>query len=431
MPKKNYNLRVEKTPFLKGMVQAPPSKSYTIRALIAAGLNGNARILNPLLSEDTIAAVKALKALGSAVRRRRYSLEVRGFKGRPVLSGGVINVGESGTLLRMILPVAALLRGKCRIDGRGTILKRTNKPIAQALLSMGVAVRAKEEDFRLPIIIEGCGRIKGGEVKVSGKISSQAISSLLSVAGLAEKDVHIRVSGMVVSRPYIDITLDVLRQAGIKVRKKGYGDFYIKSGQAFRFREDFTVHGDYSSAAFLIAAACLLKSEVVITDMARDKQGDRRIINILNRMGARIKHSGNEVRIRGPFSLKGLDIDCSDTPDLVPILAVIGCFASGRTRLYNIGHLAHKESNRVTEPAGELRKLGADISIGADNLIIRESALRPGTVCSRSDHRIAMSLAVAGLRTGGVTIQGAGAINKSYPDFIRDMRSLGAKIIAS
>ena len=474
MPEKLFDLKVEKTPHLRGALEAPASKSYTIRAILAASLNGKIRIVNPLFSQDTQAAIKALVALGARIRKKEGSLQIRGFQGRPSLrvksvhpalsypgqspcgGKGGVNVGESGTLLRLILPIIALGEGEFEINGRGTLLKRPNKPIVEALLSLGVDIKGKGRDFRLPIVIQGKGAILGGKVSVSAAMSSQTISSLLMVSAFASRDTTIIIKDKVVSKPYIDITLDVLAMAGIKVKRQGYSRFFIKSGQSFKLKEDFVIHGDYSSAAFLIAASCLVKSDVVITDMLKDKQGDRRIIDILNKMGARIKHSGDRIEIHGPFELRGMDIDCSDMPDLVPVLLTMSCFARGRTKIYNIGHLAYKESNRVTAPAGELRKLGARIEIGRDRIIVHESylkpeaawamaaaigsrtiapwligssttALRPAVVSSCDDHRIAMALAVLGLRTGGLTIKNAECINKSYPDFIRDFKALGAK----
>lgn len=427
-PDKNFDLKVESTGFLKGAITAPASKSYTIRAIIAAGLNAKARIINPLFSQDTLAALKALESLGARVKRKENRLEMSGFKGRPSLEGRSLDVRESGTLLRLILPIIALGKGRFKVNGRGTLLKRPNKPIVEAIASMGVDIKAQGPDFRLPIVIRGEGAIPGGKIYVSAGMSSQTISSLLMVSAFASKDTTIIVKDRLVSRPYVDITIDVLARAGINVQRRGYTRFSVKSGQEFRLKEDFIVHGDYSSAAFLIAASCLVRSEVVIKDMAKDKQGDRKIINILNKMGARIKHSGDRVEIRGPFELRGVDIDCSDTPDLVPILLAASCFAGGSTRIYNIGHLAYKESNRITAPAGELRKLGARIEIGRNKIIVRESVLRPrGALSSCDDHRIAMSLAVVGLRTGGLTIRNSECIGKSYPDFIRDFKALGAK----
>ncbi len=425
---KNYGIKVERAFLLKGKIYAPASKSYTIRAVIAAGLDSRVKIVNPLFSEDTSAAIGALKKLGARIKKGKGFLDIRGFRARPLLKSGRINVGESGTLLRLILPIIGLGKGKFIVNGSGTLLKRPNKPVAEALLSLGLDLRGKDSDYRLPISINGKGRISGGVVRVSAKISSQAISSLLIVAALAGRDVTLVVAGRPVSRPYIDITLDVLKWAGIRIHRKGYKRFFIPAGQSFKPKSDFVVPGDYSSAAFLIAASCLIKSDVAIAGLFEDRQGDSKIIHILRRMGAKINRVNNEVSIKGPFDLKGIDIDCSDTPDLVPILAVLGCFAKGKTRIFNIGHLAYKESNRIQTPADELKKLGARIRVGADSLTVEESSLKAGIVSGRNDHRIAMALAVCGLRTGGLTVKGAECINKSYPRFILDMKSLGARI---
>lgn len=424
------NIKVEKTDYLKGVITAPSSKSYTIRAIIAGSLGRGLKVVNPLFSEDTRAAVSALRKLGARIEICRGYLKIRGFKGRPILGAGAVGVGESGTLLRLILPLIALGRGSFTVTGKGTLLKRTNKPIAEALVSLGVDIKGKDAEFRLPIKIKAKGGLPGGKVEVSGSISSQTVSSLLLAGPLANKDVEITVKDKLVSRPYVDITLDVLSRAGIKVKHNGYQRFFVPAGQRFDFKDDFTVPGDYSSAAFLIAAACLTPSDVVIKGLFKDKQGDCGIIAILNRMGARIRQSNNEVRIKGPFELKAVDIDAGDTPDLAPLLTAVACLTRGRTRIYNVGHLAYKESNRLNVPAGELRKLGADIEIGPDSLIVRGGDLSPARVSSCNDHRIAMSLAVIGLRIGGVVIEGAGAAAKSYPGFVRDMRGLGAKIIA-
>ena len=245
MNKRSFNLRVRKSPLLKGRLKAPPSKSYTIRALICAGLDAKARIINPLLAEDTRAAIRALKHLGARIKPAKNSLLVRGFSGFPSLKGVRLNAGESGTLLRMVLPVIALGKGKFVLNGKGTLLKRTNKPIAQALLSLGVEIKGSDSDFRLPIIIDAKGKIPGGRVKVSGSLSSQTISSLLNIAPLAQGDTKIIAEGEVVSRPYIDITIDVLRQAGIKIVRQGYGKFFVKSGQRINFKKDVVIHGDY------------------------------------------------------------------------------------------------------------------------------------------------------------------------------------------
>ena len=237
MPEKLFDLKVEKTPHLRGALEAPASKSYTIRAILAASLNGKIRIINPLFSQDTQAAIKALEALGARIRKREGSLQVRGFQGRPPLKDQGVVVGESGTLLRLILPIIALGKGEFKINGRGTLLKRPNKPIVEALLSLGVDIKGKGRNSHLPITIHGKGAIPGGKVAVSANLSSQTISSLLMVSAFALRDTTIIIKDKVVSRPYIDITLDVLNRAGVKIQRRGYGRFFVKSGQGFKLKK--------------------------------------------------------------------------------------------------------------------------------------------------------------------------------------------------
>lgn len=425
---KCVNIIVGKTPALTGVIKAPPSKSYTHRAVMIGGINGGCEIANPLFSNDTLATVDAWRQLGSAIKKEPHRLKIKGFYGLPHPTGHVINVGESGTLLRFILPIIALAKGSFVIRGKGTLLGRSNRTIVEALRSWNINISGIDKEDKLPIRLKSNGIIKGGVTYVSGRESSQTVSSLLIVSPFAENDTVIVVKDKLVSKPYVDVTIDLLRRAGIKVRNDGYKKFYVHRGQKFKPPRKFIVHGDYSSAAFLIAAACLLPSDVVIADLVNDKQGDKKIVSILNKMGAKIERVKNTLRIKGPFELRGMSIDCGDIPDLVPILAVVGCFAKGKTKLRNIAHLAHKESDRITAPAGELMKLGADVSTTKNSIIVKQSCLKPGRVSSCDDHRIAMALVVAGLRTGDVRIRGVECISKSYPDFLRDIRSLKAKI---
>jgi len=422
------NIVVEKTPKLSGTVKAPPSKSYTHRAIMVGSINGICRIINPLYSNDTLATINAWRKLGAVIQKRPRTLRIKGCNGLPRPKGNSLNVGEAGTLLRFILPIVALAKGRIKINGEGTLLDRSNKTIIDALRSWNINISGIGKDHKLPIRLNGKGEIKGGKTRVSGKDTSQTISSLLIVAPFAKNDTTIIVKDKLVSKPYVDVTVDVLQKAGIRVKNKHYKRFYVKCSQQFKSQKKLIIHGDYSSAAFLLAVASLLSSNVVVTDLANDKQGDRKFISILVKMGAKIKRVKNTLKIKGPFELKGINIDCSDIPDLVPILAVLGCFAKGKTKLYNIAHLAHKESNRITAPAGELMKLGADISTTKNSIIVRQSCLKPGHVSSCDDHRIAMALIVAGLKIGDVRIRGVECISKSYPNFIRDIKSLKGKI---
>ncbi|MFH1824667.1 MAG: 3-phosphoshikimate 1-carboxyvinyltransferase [Candidatus Firestonebacteria bacterium] len=426
--RKNINLIIKKIPRLIGVIKAPPSKSYTQRAIIIGSIHGRCKIVNPLYSNDTLATIHVCQQLGAVIKRKSNCLYiVKGFYGLPRPKSYSINVGESGTLLRFILPILALVKGNFKIQGQGTLLNRSNMTIVEALRSWNIQISGIGKSHKVPIRLKGSGEIKGGRIYVSGIESSQAISSLLIASPFAKNNTTIIVKDRLVSSPYVDITIDVLQQAGIKVKNEHYKKFYVPCNQKIKPQKKFIIHGDYSSSAFLIVAACLLPSDITITDLIDDKQGDKKIVDILNMMGAKIKCKKNTVRIKGPFVLKGMSIDCSSMPDLVPILTVVGCFAKGKTKIYNISHLVHKESNRITTSAGELMKLGANISTTKDSITVKQSYLKPGCVCSCNDHRIAMALLVAGLKIGNIRIESVNCISKSYPDFLKNMKSIGAK----
>lgn len=421
---------ISKTMKLQGTIKAPPSKSYTHRAIIIGSMNSHIKVINPLICDDTLATIKTWKQLGADIDKRFNYLDINGFNGKPKLNSKELNVNESGTLLRFLLSILAYSKDEIVVNGRGTLLNRTNKVLVDALSKLGVNIKGNGEEHKLPIKIKGDGKVNGGEIEISGKTSSQVISSLLIAAPLAQQDITIIVKDDLVSKPYIDITIDVLELAGINIINDNYKIFKIKCEQEFQMDKDYIIHGDYSSAAFLMAAACLVESNVTITDLVEDKQGDIKILDILERMGAKINRYKDRVNIKGPFCLNGIDIDCNDTPDLVPVLTVLGIFAKNKTRIYNIDHLIHKESNRITDPAGELKKLGAKINITEDNeIIIHQSKLKNGkNVSSRNDHRIAMSLALVGLKVKNIIIEDPDCISKSYPDFFYHMRQLGANI---
>ena len=429
---KSFDIIIEESPVIRGEVSAPPSKSYTQRAVIMAAMDGECEIFNPLRSDDTMNAVSVCRFLGADIKDLGNSLLVRGFNGKPSPREGVINVGENGTLLRFTLALLSLAGRRVVVRGEKSLLKRPNSAVVSALRSMGVRIQGTGESHTVPVSVSGSGGLKGGEVEIDGKTTSQAVSALLAAAPFAREDVVLRIKNKLVSRPYVDITIDVLGWAGIRVENEDYKIFRVKSGQEFKIKPEVRINGDYSSAAFLLAAAVLTDSNVTINGLAPDCQGDMKIIEILERMGAEIQRSGSSIRINGPFELAGGEFDCSDTPDLAPILTVLGCFARGRTRIFNASHLLYKESNRLAQPAGELKKLGADITPAGDGLEIRQSKLSSGEVFSRGDHRVAMSLAVAGLRIkGGLKVKNAECAAKSYPGFIDDMKRLGARISAA
>jgi 3-phosphoshikimate 1-carboxyvinyltransferase len=325
--------------------------------------------------------------------------------------------------------VLSLADGDIRIEGQGTLLTRPNRQVIDVLRSWGCDVAGQGPDHRLPIRIRGTGALRGGRGVVDGSVTSQVVSALLMAAPFAREKTVLVLRRRLVSRPYVDVTLDVLRWAGIRVTRDGYRRFEVEPGQRFRPHAVFTVPGDYSSAAFLLAAAALTESDVTVTGLTDNAQGDRRILSLLSAMGVPLRRRGDAVRIRGPCRLRGVDIDGSDIPDLVPILTVLGCFADGCTRIRRVRHLAFKESNRLTGPAEELGRMGARIRPLRDGLVIRTSRLVPARVSPHRDHRLAMALAVAALGAGiRLAIPDAECIAKSYPGFVADMRRLGADV---
>jgi len=429
---------IKKALKLAGIIQAPPSKSYTQRVLqLAAFSDGITIIKNPLYSDDTKAAMSLWKQFGAKFSKGKgsQSIKISGVNGLPILRKATVNVKESGTLLRFVLPILCLTKGKITVKGTGTLCNRRNTDLIPPIKKWGVDIKGRGCDHKLPIVIKGIGRIPGGKVKIDGHLTSQGISAFLNVSPLIEKDMEILPIGKVVERPYIDMTMEVLDKFGIKSKKIGnYKKITIKSGQKLiPPRTEISIPGDYSSAAFLIAAACLVKSDITITNLLKDKQGDARIVDILVQMGATIKRQNGQIQIKGPFELEGIDIDGKDIPDLVPILTAVGCFAKGRTRILDIEHVANKESNRITAPSEELRKLGAKIETAKDRIIIYDSRLafnrnRMAVVNARRDHRIAMMLAVVGLVLGNIKIEGFECFSKTYPGFINDLKKLGAKL---
>ncbi len=423
----------EKTARLEGVIKAPPSKSYTHRAVLIASMNGQSRILNPLDCDDIDETIDACKNLGAKIDKYKdksgnFLLDVKGFKGRPSKPLNAIRFRGSGTSLRFILPIICLA-GEATIWARnGSVQARPHKPLVEAIKALGADVSFTRDNGNMAITVRS--KLKGGQTDVDASISSQFISSLLIACPKAEKDTKIKVEGGLVSKPYVEITLDVLKDAGIKIEHtENFDQFFIPAGQEFKDLGDYPIHGDYSSAAFLMAAACLVESDVTITDLVDDKQGDRKIIDILRSMGADIERTGDAVRINGPFELEGIDINCRETPDLVPVLAVLGAFAKGTTSIDDIPHLKHKESDRIESLTTELRKLGVNVEPEDDKITVRNSEPKTGGVVhSHEDHRIAMALSLIGLKVGKLTVENGRCISKSYPNFVKDMQQIGANI---
>jgi 3-phosphoshikimate 1-carboxyvinyltransferase len=414
---------------LAGEVVAPPSKSYTHRAF-AVGLlaKGESRITDPLIGLDTKATIDAAEIFGAKISNIRETWAVHGTGGNLKPKTDLIDAQNSGTTIRIMSAIAALSRKPIRLTGDESIKTRPMGPLIEALVKLGAKGKCEGPNGRPPVVVGG--GLVGGDIEITGAVSSQFISALLIACPYAREDVTLSVAEEPRSKPYIEITLEVLDAVGAKIkRNKSLTDFKIDGRQVFSPLE-LRIPGDFSSAAFVLGAAALTESTVRVSNLnVRGAQGDRRIVELLREFGADVKVRGETVEVTGA-GLTGIEADCSDNPDLVPILSVLGAVADGRTRLTNIHHLRFKETDRLRALATELRKLGANVEELPDEIRLNGvKQLKGAKLQSYGDHRMAMALGVAGLVAKGETVvDGAESIPVSYPSFVEDMRKLGAQL---
>jgi len=424
------DLVVRKTESLSGTAEAPPSKAYTHRALIAASLSeGRSSIRKPLVCDDTMATIKTCSLLGARIGKVEGGLVVNGIS-KPATPEDVVHCGDSASTLRFLTPVCALAEGISVLTGNEGLRRRPMKPLLDALRQLNVRCHSTRGDGCPPIIVFG-GGIRGGRASIRGDVSSQFVSGLLFGAPRADGDTEIVVTTQLESKPYVTVTLDALYKHGIKVEPSpDYGRFFVPCGQAYT-PFNHVIEGDYSSAAFLLAAAAITNSYVKITNLRRDTlQGDRKVIEVLQEMGSQVKVGEYYVEVLGANQgLRGVEVDLRDTPDLVPVCAALACHAQGRTVIMGAGRLRFKESDRIASISSELRKMGGKIMESKDGFIIKGGGLHGAETDPHRDHRIAMACAVAALRAEGTTtIHGIECVDKSYPDFVKDLLSLGGEV---
>lgn len=416
---------------LYGCVEAPPSKAHTHRAIIASSLSdGCSEVRNALICDDTLATINACMKLGAEIKDAADgAFRVFGSP-EPETPDDVINCGGSGSTIRFITPICALASGISILTGDESLRRRPMGPLLDALGQIGVRCYSARMNGYPPIIIFG-GGIKGGEAHVRGDVSSQFISGLLFAAPMAQRDTNIVLSTQLESKPYVEITLDILKKHNILV-ETDFNIFHVPPGQKYK-PCNHIIEGDYSSASFLLAAAAITGSHIRIENLLRNTlQGDRLIIDVLRNMGVHVEVEENFVEVKGSDEhLKTLDVDLRDNPDLVPVCAVLASAAAGRSIIRGIGRLRFKESNRVEALFSELSKMGVKMNVAGDAMEIHGGGgLHGAEIYPHGDHRIAMACAVAALKASGETvIRNAECINKSYPNFIRDMNLLGADFL--
>jgi len=411
---------------LRGEVRVPGSKSHTIRAVAIASLaEGESFVRAPLDSMDTRAAAAAYRCLGAEVELERDGWRVVGTAGELRVPEDVIDVGNSGVTLRTAMGSCGLLReGMAVLTGDEQIRRRPAGPLAASLNDLGASVRSTRGGGTAPFVVGG--RLRGGETSIEA-FTSQYLSSLLINCPLSDGDTVIGVP-VLNEAPYVEMTLDWLRRQGISFEQEDLQRFHIPGGQRYR-AVDRAIPADFSSATFFLGAGALGENEIVLRglDMS-DAQGDKAVVELVREMGAEVAVGEETISVRGG-ELIGSEFDLNATPDALPTLAVLGCFARGTTRLLNVPQARAKETDRIAVMAAELARLGARVEELEDGLVVHESELRGAEVDGHGDHRVVMALAVAGSAIPGTTVvHGAEAAAVTYPEFVDHMVSLGAQI---
>lgn len=417
---------------VSGRVQVPGSKYQANRGLLLAALADGDSELSPVPANDDIRRVQdGIAVLGAGVRSDGDRILVRGVDGK--LRGGQINVNASGTFARFVSALAGLSQEPVTIDGSARMRERPMADLCAALRSLGVTVTSNQVTDALPLTIQG--PLQGGVCELPGHVSSQFLSALLLVAPYALRDVTIRLTTPLVSRPFVEMTLAMMVESGVEVETHGdthlQGEtFTVRAGQRYRARR-FDLEADPCSASYFLAAAALTAGEITVEAFNIESvQGEARLPLLLDQMGCLIKRTPDGLKLSGPaLGLRAIDADMGNMPDVVQTVAVLAAFANGVSRFHNIGHLAHKESNRIFDTALELKKMGVKVEATADALIVEGGKPHGALIETHEDHRMAMSFAIAGLAIPGMRIAHPEVVGKSFPQYWDMLRSLGVEVI--
>ena len=410
-----------------GVVEVPGSKSITNRALLLAALaDGASTIERALYSDDTRYMAVALDRLGVGIDANEdaSAYTVHGGAGSLPCYRGDIFVGNAGTAARFLTAALALGHGRFRVDG---VMRMRQRPMADLLIALrqlGVDVRSELDNDCLPIVINASG-LAGGRVQVRGDVSSQYVSALLMVAPLSRDGVTLDIEGDLVSEPYVEITRRMMAQWGVRIERDGHR-FAIPGQRIYRAQTRYPVEPDASSASYFFAAAAVTGGRVRVNGLGKSSvQGDIRFVDVLSQMGCDVTVADDYIEVRGPEQLRGVDVDMGDISDTVMTLAAIAPFAEGPTTIRNIGHIRHKETDRIEALTTELRRVGADVDEREDGLTIRPGGLlQCAEIETYDDHRMAMSFAILGLRSPGITIRDPECVAKTFPGFFRRLRLL-------
>lgn len=418
------NCKIEKSK-LTGTITCPPNKSYTHRAIFLASLvNGKSLVKNVLRSRDTNATIEICKSLGAEIQEAGNNLKIKGID-KFDEADLALDASNSGTSIRIAAAISSLRNAKTTLTGDASLRKRPMKQLLDALEALGA--KCSSNDGKPPLSV--VGKITGGEITIPGDISSQFISALFISGPLAENGITVNISSELVSKPYLDATISTMKKFGVEISCiKPYKKYRI-GPQQYK-HATLTVPSDFSSVALLLSAAVLvghnLTVKVSIGDLA---QGDEAIIDILGKLGVNISMNNNAIKVQPIEQLNGGRFDLSNTPDLLPPLAILALKCAHPLELYNVKHARFKETDRIAILARELKKLGLEITEKDDGLILNPpKELRGATLDSEEDHRLFMAFCIAAMYVGNCTVSDPESVDVSYPNFIDDMNRVGAKI---
>jgi 3-phosphoshikimate 1-carboxyvinyltransferase len=409
---------------VRGKIRPPGSKSITNRALVCAALaQGESTLTGSLDSEDTRVMIDSLQRLGIRVERTDDGriLRVHGCGGRIPADSADLYIANSGTSVRFLTSLVALGRGTYRLDGTPRMRERPIQDLLDGLAQLGVDARSETRSGCPPVVIHATG-LRGGAANVRGDVSSQFLSGLLLVSPYAEKPVELVVEGELVSTPYVRLTLEVMRSFGLAVDASDLCRFAVPQGRYAA--TEYSIEPDASAASYFFASAAITGGEVTVEGLGRESlQGDIGFVDCLRQMGCDVRYEHDSTTVVGR-PLRGIEVNMNAISDTVQTLAAVALFANGPTTVTGVGHIRHKETDRIGNLAIELRKLGALVDELPDGLRITPAALHGAEIETYDDHRMAMSLSLVGLRVQGVVILNPRCTEKTYPDFFADLLSL-------
>jgi 3-phosphoshikimate 1-carboxyvinyltransferase len=409
-------------------IQLPGSKSITNRALILAALTsegGYTELRGALRSEDTLVMIEALKQLGFHVQTdwENAAVHVAGTQGELIpATNADLFVGNSGTSMRFLTALCGLGNGRYRLDGVPRMRERPIEDLLAALRQLGVQAFSEKGNDCPPVLVEARG-LRGGTVRIRGDISSQFLSGLLMVCPFATNEVAIEVVGPLVSWPYASMTVEMMRQWTLKVEADSCEQFRIACWQRTGLAQ-YDIEPDASAASYFWGAAAVTGGRIKVSRLtSHSLQGDVRFVDVLEEMGCHAVWADTGITVEGG-PLRGIDVDMNDISDTVMTLAAVACFAEGPTRIRNVAHIRHKETDRLRALATELRRIGAEVEELPDGLTIMPRPLQGAVIETYNDHRIAMSMALIGLRVRGIVLRNPGCVAKTYPSFFQDLDRL-------